>query len=172
MINYPYIPPSRADKKAITPTGMLTAKSTKPGSVLLQNNYKFLLKNKNNFISWTCPCPCQMEGVGWREMRNTPCPDRRQDWPDWPPGGEDWSTWWLELNWSISPPSVSPILACTYSPLWKVNKLEWSQSCRVWIFRQYFSQVGSVSFTQLGCSIAVLQYIQCPQGTSDQLDEN
>ena len=36
---YPYIPPSTADKKAITPTGMLAAKSTKPGSVLLlQNN--------------------------------------------------------------------------------------------------------------------------------------
>lgn len=34
-MNYPYIPPSTADKKAITPTGMLTAKSTKPGSVLL-----------------------------------------------------------------------------------------------------------------------------------------
>ena len=50
MKTYPYIPPNNADKKAITPTGMLTAKSTKPpGSVLLQNNYKFLLKKKNKF---------------------------------------------------------------------------------------------------------------------------
>ena len=34
-MNYPYVTTSTADKKAITPTGMLTAKSTKPGSVLL-----------------------------------------------------------------------------------------------------------------------------------------
>ena len=169
MINYPYIPPNTADKKAITPTGMLTAKSTKPESVLLlENNWKFLLKNKNNFISSTCPCPCQLVWAvadhteRWRDWRNTPArgpqPHRR---PDWAGGGDDWSTWWLQLNWAISPPSAllhpQYFWPPTYPNLYSQYRLLEGQQVGVC---GYFANISvtvrwasSLSFTQFGCSI-------------------